>query len=98
MTAVVVAAVVGALVWQRLGPGSEPVALAAAGAAALGVHLFAAWWWPWARCWRPRCKNGKIYRRGGRVWRDCSWCEGKGKRFRVGAVLVAKTRESRRDR
>ncbi|MEU7909170.1 hypothetical protein [Actinoplanes sp. NPDC049118] len=50
---------------------------------ALGCVIF-----PFGRCRRPRCENGRIYSRLSRkVFRECPRCEGTGKRVRVGRRL-----------
>ena len=47
---------------------------------AIGCVIF-----PFGRCRRRRCENGRIHSRLSRkVFRDCPRCEGTGKRVRVG--------------
>lgn len=40
--------------------------------------------WPFGRCRRRRCSGGRIYRTGGKVFRDCRRCGGSGRRLRLG--------------
>ena len=62
--------------------------LALASAAILGYSAFYiinCAIFPFGRCRRPRCENGRIYSRFSRkVFRECPRCEGTGKRVRVG--------------
>jgi hypothetical protein len=44
-------------------------------------------WWPFARCWCCKDGTGKHFRDDGKVWRNCWWCSGSGKRKRVGRKL-----------
>ena len=66
----------------------------AAGAAAVVAYVATCWWWPFAFCACCRGK-GKHFRKDGRAFRDGGWCAGRGRRFRVGAVVLARARNGR---
>lgn len=41
--------------------------------------------WPMARCAWPGCDGGRLYRGNQRrIFRDCRWCRGTGRRLRIG--------------
>ncbi|MDI6101885.1 hypothetical protein QLQ12_25020 [Actinoplanes sp. NEAU-A12] len=56
--------------------------------AILGYAAFYLLWcaqFPFSRCRRRRCENGRVYSRLSRkAFRDCPRCEGTGKRVRLG--------------
>jgi hypothetical protein len=68
--------------------GAGYIALAVA--AALLAAIVSAWIRPWRHCrW---CRMGRWYRPDGRVWRDCWFCGGTGRRRRL---LARRARRSR---
>lgn len=62
--------------------------MALASIAALGYatyYLISCAIFPFGRCRRPRCENGRIHSRLSRkVFRHCPRCEGTGRRVRIG--------------
>ncbi|MEV1331103.1 hypothetical protein AB0J20_16175 [Micromonospora costi] len=58
----------------------------------MGLLVLAGWatyyvaeccWWQFGKCWC--CKGrGRHHRKDGKVFRDCHWCRGSGRRLRVG--------------
>ena len=44
-------------------------------------YPLACWRWPYARC---RCCSGKGHHAKGTKLRDCWWCKGRGRRWRLG--------------
>jgi hypothetical protein len=56
----------------------------------VGVYLVASTLWPYTKC--GGCKGGKQASPTGRYWRACGRCGGKGRRRRLGAVLLGRNR------
>lgn len=54
----------------------------------IGVYLTSCLVWPYTHC--PVCKGGKHARGDGRVWRTCWRCQGRGRRRRLGAMLLGR--------
>lgn len=49
---------------------------------------------PFGRCRRHRCENGRVYSRLSRkMFRDCPRCDGTGKRIRIGRRVYEKIRD-----
>lgn len=72
------------------------VALVVAGRAA--VYVAECCWWQFGKCW---CCKGRArhYRDDGKVFRDCRWCRGSGRRLRIGRKVwnrFAKVRKASR--
>ena len=69
--------------------------------ATLGYAAFYIIWcgqFPFGRCRRRRCENGRIYSRLSRkAFRDCPRCEGTGKRVRIGRRIYEYLRSEQKE-
>lgn len=63
---------------------------------AIVIYAGSCWMFPFARCRWRRCEGGRRYRSDQKVWRDCRWCKGAGRRLRIGRRIFNAIQRRRR--